>query len=113
MFQIQMLHISKFKVHGMVGKYPLNHPNSDYEQPGNLYRLMKPDEKDRLINNIVADLKQAKPSIQERQVRLFYRCDPDYGMRVAKALGLDIDLSKAAKNVDVQAELSNKHLVIA
>src|SRR5688572_20807913 len=77
-----------FEVSGVVGKYRYQHPNDDFEQPGNLYRLMTPDQKARLISNIVGHLGRARKDIQEREVQLFYRADPDYGMRIAKGLGL-------------------------
>jgi catalase len=81
--------ISPFEASGVVGKYKYQHPNDDFEQPGNLYRLMTPDQKARLVGNIVGSLGKARRDIQERQVVHFYRADPDYGIRVAKGLGLD------------------------
>ncbi|MGH9700925.1 MAG: catalase [Candidatus Acidiferrales bacterium] len=61
-----------------------------YSQPGALFRLMKPDEKERLIGNIVASMKTVPQRIQELQIQHFYRADPAYGEGVAKGLGLDI-----------------------
>jgi len=81
--------MSPFEANGVVAKYRYQHPNDDYEQAGNLYRLMTPDQKSRLVSNIVGHISKAKREIQERQVVHFYRSDPDYGMRVAKGLGLD------------------------
>lgn len=83
--------LTAFEAVGIVGRYNYQHPNSDYEQPGNLYRLMTPDQKSRLINNIVGQLGKARKEIQERQVVHFYRADPDYGTRIAKGLGLDLN----------------------
>jgi len=88
--------ISTFEASGVVGKYNYQHPNDDFVQPGNLYRLMTPDQKARLIGNIVGHLGKARKDIQERQVQHFYRADPDYGVRVAKGIGLDP--SKVFKN---------------
>lgn len=82
--------ISKFEANGTVGRFKYQHPNDDFEQPGNLYRLMTPDQKARLVSNIVGHLGKAKKEIQERQVQHFYKADPDYGMRVAKGVGLDV-----------------------
>jgi len=82
--------ISPYEANGTVGRYRFQHPNDDFEQPGNLYRLMTPDQKARLVSNIVGHLGKAKREIQERQVVHFYRSDPDYGMRIAKGLGLDV-----------------------
>ena len=61
-----------------------------YSQPGNLFRLMKPDARERLIDNIVASMKSVPQRIQELQVRHFHKADPAYGTGVAKRLGLDI-----------------------
>jgi len=81
--------IAPFEANGVVGKYRYQHPNDDFVQPGNLYKLMTPDQKARLISNIVGHLGKARKDIQERQVQHFYKADPDYGIRVAKGLGLD------------------------
>jgi catalase len=62
-----------------------------YSQPGNLFRLMPQDVKDRLIGNIVASIKGAPQWIQELQIRHFYKADPAYGTSVANGLGLKID----------------------
>jgi len=66
------------------------HPNTEFEQPGTLYRKVMNDlDRAHLVNNIVNHLKNARRGIQERQVKLFYRADPEYGTRVAKGLGLE------------------------
>jgi catalase len=62
-----------------------------YSQPGNLFRLMKPDARERLIGNIVASMKSVPQRTQEVQVRHFYKADPAYGTGVAKGLGLNIE----------------------
>jgi len=80
---------SPYEVSGTVGKYRVQHPNDDFEQAGNLFRLMTPDQKSRLINNVIGHLGKARKDIQERQVLHFYRADPDYGIRIAKGIGLD------------------------
>jgi catalase len=49
---------------------------------------MKPQEKERLIGNIVASLSNAPRNIQERQLCHFFRADPAYGGGVAKTLGI-------------------------
>src|ERR1700723_179944 len=58
-----------------------------YTQPGNLFRLMKPDARQRLIGNIAASLKNAPRRIQELQAQHFFQADPGYGAGVANALG--------------------------
>jgi len=59
-----------------------------YTQPGNLFRLMTKDAQERLIGNIVGSLSNAPREIQERQIRHFYKADPNYGGGVASGLGL-------------------------
>lgn len=68
-----------------------------YTQPGNLFRLMKPEEKQRLIGNIVGSLSGAPREIQERQVRHFFKADPAYGQGVAAGLGLPAEAVMSAE----------------
>ena len=72
--------------------YRHNHRLDDdnYTQPGNLFRLMKPDERERLIGNVVASMKNVPDIIQERQLWHFKQADPAYGAAVAQGLGWDI-----------------------
>jgi len=62
--------------------------DDDYVQPGNLYRLLPPDEQGRLIENVVGSLKNVPKPIQEKMAEHFRRADADYGKRVAVGLGL-------------------------
>lgn len=55
---------------------------------------MNEQQRTNLINNIVGDLKNCRRDIQERQVKLFYKVDPEYGTRVAKGLGISIEQAK-------------------
>lgn len=73
---------------GTIVRCGYTHPNDDFVQAGNLYRLMKEDEKERLVGNIVGALKGARKDIQLRQLPHFYKADPDYGKRVARGLGI-------------------------
>lgn len=59
-------------------------------QPGNLFRLMKPDEKKRLIESMPGSLAHVPKDIQKRMVGHLMRADPAYGKGVAKALGLPV-----------------------
>lgn len=70
--------------------------SQDFVQPGLLYRLMSEDEKTRLVGNLVAHMSGARRDIQERQVRLFAKADPDYGARVAQGLGLEMPAEPTA-----------------
>ena len=85
---------SSFKVSGMTGRQKTAHKNDDYFQPGVLYsKVMNEQQRSNLINNIVGNLKNAKTFIQERQVKVFYKVNPEYGTRVAKALGLNLNFA--------------------
>jgi catalase len=62
--------------------------DEDYVQPGNLFRLMPPDEQQRLINNISGALKNVPREMQEKMVAHFKKADQAYGDGVAAKLGL-------------------------
>ena len=57
-----------------------------YTQAGDLYRLMKPEQKKLLINNIVEAMKSVPAFIQERQLAHFMKADPSYGEGIKKGL---------------------------
>jgi catalase len=66
--------------------------DADYDtRPGNLFRLMPADAKQRLVSNIVGSLGNTPLQFQELQVKHFYKADPAYRTGVAKGLGLNID----------------------
>ncbi len=59
-----------------------------YTQPGMLYRLLPQDEKQRLVNNIVANLEDVPQDIRKKVVDMFSKADADCGKRLAAALGM-------------------------
>jgi len=64
----------------------------DFVQAGALYRKVMTDtDREHLVGNIVGHLGGAKKAIQLRQTALFFKADPEYGERVAKGLGLNVD----------------------
>jgi catalase len=77
-------------VSGTVDRHNHRLDSDYYSQPGDLFRLMPPDERERLVGNIVGSLGRAPKRIQELQVHHFYKADPAYGTGVAKGLGLNI-----------------------
>jgi catalase len=82
------------KLHGDTGRYAMRDEiagDDDYSQAGDLYRLMSAEQKTQLIGNLVAPLKTVPRFIQVRQLRHFFKADPDYGARVAAGLGIPID----------------------
>ncbi len=78
------------KITGNADRYDHRVDNDDYTQAGNLYRLMGPEERARLVSNLVGALKPVPREIQARQVIHFHKADPEYGAGVAKGLGIDI-----------------------
>ncbi|WP_332771282.1 catalase [Phenylobacterium sp.] len=69
--------------------------NDDYTQPGNLFRLMSPEQQALLMDNIAAAMAPVPEAIQRRQVEHFRRADPAYGAGVAQRLGLSEDVIAA------------------
>jgi len=90
----------RVEIGGVVGRFPHNHPNDDFEQPRALYRkVMNDEQRTRLINNIVGHMKGVtKEDIQIRAIRVFHRCDPEWGARIAQGLGIDISKIATAKH---------------
>src|SRR6266403_304416 len=85
-------------VTGTVARHDHRSDSDYYTQPGNLFRLMPADAKQRLIDNIVSSLGNGVPQrIQELQIQHFYKADPAYGTGVAKGLGLNIESIVAKK----------------
>jgi catalase len=74
---------------GAVDRHDHRLDSDYYTQPGNLFRLLPPDARERLIGNIVASMKSVPRRIQELQIQHFYKADPAYGTGVARGLGLN------------------------
>jgi len=77
-----------FPVDGDGARYDHREGNDDFTQAGDLFRLMTPDERARLIENIVDSMRSVPRHIQERQIPHFMKADPAYGEGVAAGLGL-------------------------
>jgi catalase len=76
-------------LHGAADRYDHRSGNDDFIQPGNLFRLFDPAQKQRLFDNIAAAMQGVPESIIRRQLALFAKCDPAYGEGVRRALKLD------------------------
>ena len=65
--------------------------DSDYfSQPGALFRLMSPAQRQVLFDNTARSIGDAPREIQLRHVRHCLQADPAYGEGVAKALGIAV-----------------------
>ena len=62
-----------------------------YEQPGKLFNLMSPQQKDVLFDNTARNMDGTTELVKKRHIRHCYLADPEYGNGVAKALGIDIN----------------------
>lgn len=67
-----------------------------YTQPGKLFRLMKPDEQQRLFENTARNMGDAPDFIKIRHIQNCLKADPAYGEGVAKALGISMSDVEAA-----------------
>lgn len=66
---------------------PLHKDDNDFVQAGALYRVMKPDEQLRLIDNLAGGLAQVTlPGVVERAVSYFAAADADLGKRLTAAI---------------------------
>ena len=83
---------------GSVDRHKHRLDSDYYTQPGNLFRLMPPGARERLIGNIVASMKSVPQRIQELQVQHFYKADPAYGIGVARGLGLNCNKFNCAQS---------------
>jgi catalase len=69
-----------------VGRY--NSADEDnFTQVGVFYnKVLKPEERTRLIQNIAGHLSKAQEFIQKRAIRNFSQADPEYGRRIQEAV---------------------------
>jgi catalase len=72
--------------------YVAHAEDTDFIQPGNLYRNTLSDtDREHLVNNIVGHMsEQVERPVQERALKLWYQVDKDLGTRIAKGLGITI-----------------------
>jgi len=65
-----------------------------YTQPGDLFRLMSPEQQQLLFDNTARSVGGASIEVQKRHISNCLKADPAYGQGVAKSLGIsyeDID----------------------
>jgi catalase len=82
---------SPYKISGDAGRYDHREGNDDYRQAGDLFRLLSPVDKDHLIHNIALAMKGVPERIIKLQLAHFAKADPDYGSRVAEAVGVALE----------------------
>ena len=77
-----------FKIVGDADRFDHRQGNDDYQQAGDLYRLMSADQKTQLIDNLARSLAPVPRTIQLRAIGHFLKADKDYGERLSEALDL-------------------------
>ncbi len=86
------------RISGDAERYDHRAGNDDYSQPGALFRLLAPDGRERLMDNIAEAMQGVPMEIVKRQVVHFHRADKAYGAGVARRMGLsDQDVPQAAE----------------
>ncbi len=75
---------------GPADHYDPRPESDDFSQAGDLFRLMKPDERQRLFENTARAMGDAPKEIKLRHIGNCRKADPAYGEGVAKALGISL-----------------------
>ncbi|MDR0940824.1 MAG: catalase [Bacteroidales bacterium] len=71
-----------------------------YTQPGDLYRLVPEDEKQRIASNVAESMGDVPHNIRVRAIARFYQADERCGADIAANLGIDIN--EITKEVELQ-----------
>jgi len=80
---------------GFAQRYKPAHPNDDFSQAGTLFSKVMTDQgRTNLVNNLVGAMSGIPVEIQERQCRIWHKCHPQYGERVAKGLNIPVNRLK-------------------
>jgi catalase len=80
------------RISGNADRHDHRKGNDDYAQARALFQVLKPAERDRLIENIVHAMKGVPSEIQERVLRHFHQVDKAYGEGIAKGLELPLSI---------------------
>jgi catalase len=91
------------KIFGNVDRYNHRYGNDDYTQPGDLFRLMSPAQKQQLFSNIAGAMNGVSEKIVHRQLGHFHKADPAYAAGVAKALSIEYAAPHAPESAPTMA----------
>ncbi len=81
------------KISGDAARYDRHDGDDPYTQPGDLFRLMTPDEQDRLTTNIAKKMETVTEPVKQKMLVHFYKADPRYGEGIANKLGLQMKMA--------------------
>ncbi|TGK14442.1 catalase [Leptospira stimsonii] len=84
------------RISGDADRFDAHSANDDYTQAGDLYRILKPEERDRLTSTIASTMKGLPKGLLVANVKHFYLCDPEYGTKLAEKVGLELGEIKTA-----------------
>ena len=74
---------------------------NNFSQAGDLYLSYSEKDRSHLIENLAGDLRQVKNhKIQVMMVSHFYKANAEYGTRLAKAVGVDLNEIKSTAKAD-------------
>jgi catalase len=80
------------KVNGDIKRWDFRQDDDNYyEQPGKLFRLMNPEEQQRLFDNTARNMGDSDEIIKIRHIGNCYKADPAYGRGVADALEISYE----------------------
>ncbi len=80
------------KISGDADRWNYDCDDADYfEQPGKLFRLMSNEQKESLFGNTARAIAGVSLDVQQRHVYHCHKADPEYGMGVAKAIGISLE----------------------
>lgn len=86
-----------------MGRHDVELSDIDFVQAGELYRrVLDETGKTNLVGNIAGHLGGVKEALQYRQTALFYKCDENYGTRIANLLKLDVNKVKELASMSQQ-----------
>src|SRR5258708_29158201 len=74
------------KISGDADRYDHRDGNDDYRQPGDLFRLMSPAQKEQLFQNYKAALEGLPVEIGTRQITHCYSTNPPYSAAIPNPL---------------------------
>ena len=80
------------RLKGAADRHDQHKNNDDFTQAGNLYRLLSKESRESLTSVIAGTMKGLPEATIQPNLAHFYRCDPEYGTRIAYKLGLKIKL---------------------
>lgn len=80
------------ELEGAADHYDFREDDDDYyTQPGNLFRLMNPEQQQALFGNTARAMDDAPKEIKLRHIRNCMKADPAYGKGVAEAMSISTD----------------------